>query len=209
MIPPTSIDGTDITGATIDGTDVQEITVDGDVVFSAAPAGFFEGFEDGNLNEYSGDISSFTVQSNTVFAGNFALENVSSFDEIYRQDAMSPGDKAEYYTRTKINEVSQFFFGYDGSQGYMASVNPSDGDMAMFRREISGFTQIGGILANNPNNTFFKCIVEYNSPNLEFRTEDLSGNTIGSFSVSDSTHTNTGFGFRGTDNVIYDSITIS
>jgi len=35
MIPPTSIDGTDITGATIDGTDVTEITVDGDVVFSA------------------------------------------------------------------------------------------------------------------------------------------------------------------------------
>ena len=34
---PTSIDGTDITGATIDGTDVQEITVDGDTVFSAAP----------------------------------------------------------------------------------------------------------------------------------------------------------------------------
>jgi hypothetical protein len=33
---PTSIDGTDITGATIDGTDVQEITVDGDTVFSAA-----------------------------------------------------------------------------------------------------------------------------------------------------------------------------
>jgi hypothetical protein len=33
--PPTSIDGTDITGATIDGTAVQEITVDGQVVFSA------------------------------------------------------------------------------------------------------------------------------------------------------------------------------
>jgi len=37
MIPPTSIDGTDITGATIDGTDVQEITVDGQTVFTAAP----------------------------------------------------------------------------------------------------------------------------------------------------------------------------
>jgi len=34
---PTSIDGTDITGATIDGTDVTEITVDGDTVFTAAP----------------------------------------------------------------------------------------------------------------------------------------------------------------------------
>jgi len=35
MMPPTSIDGTDINGATIDGTDVTEITVDGDVVFSS------------------------------------------------------------------------------------------------------------------------------------------------------------------------------
>jgi len=35
---PTSIDGTDITGATIDGTDVTEITVDGDTVFSAGPS---------------------------------------------------------------------------------------------------------------------------------------------------------------------------
>jgi len=34
---PTSIDGTDITGATIDGTDVTEITVDGQTVFSAGP----------------------------------------------------------------------------------------------------------------------------------------------------------------------------
>jgi len=37
MMPPTSIDGTDITGATIDGTEVQEITVDGDTVFTAVP----------------------------------------------------------------------------------------------------------------------------------------------------------------------------
>jgi len=31
--PPTSIDGTDITGATIDGQEVQEITIDGQTVF--------------------------------------------------------------------------------------------------------------------------------------------------------------------------------
>jgi hypothetical protein len=37
MIPPTSIDGTDITGATIDGQDVEEITVDGQTVFSSGP----------------------------------------------------------------------------------------------------------------------------------------------------------------------------
>jgi len=42
MIPPTSIDGTDITGATIDGQDVEEITVDGQTVFTAGPAGAFD-----------------------------------------------------------------------------------------------------------------------------------------------------------------------
>jgi len=35
--PPTSIDGTDITGATIDGQEVQEITVDGQTVFKTGP----------------------------------------------------------------------------------------------------------------------------------------------------------------------------
>jgi hypothetical protein len=35
--PPTSIDGTDITGATIDGQEVKQITVDGDTVFTAFP----------------------------------------------------------------------------------------------------------------------------------------------------------------------------
>jgi len=39
--PPTSIDGTDITGATIDGQDVQEITVDGQTVFLANDVPFF------------------------------------------------------------------------------------------------------------------------------------------------------------------------
>jgi len=38
MTPPTSIDGTDITGATIDGQDVQEITIDGQTVFASIPA---------------------------------------------------------------------------------------------------------------------------------------------------------------------------
>jgi len=33
--PPTSIDGTEITGATIDGQEVQEITIDGQTVFEA------------------------------------------------------------------------------------------------------------------------------------------------------------------------------
>jgi len=48
---PTSIDGTDITGATIDGQDVQEITVDGQTVFSATFTNYIEDdFDDNSLS---------------------------------------------------------------------------------------------------------------------------------------------------------------
>jgi len=48
---PTSIDGTDITGATIDGTDVTEITVDGDTVFSSGLDNYiFDNFDDNSLS---------------------------------------------------------------------------------------------------------------------------------------------------------------
>jgi len=75
---PTSIDGTDITGATIDGTDVQEITVDGDVVFSAAPDIVAKGNLvywlpfDGNINDVTagdssyGDTTDYTGVANNV-----------------------------------------------------------------------------------------------------------------------------------------------
>jgi len=74
MIPPTSIDGTDITGATIDGTDVTEITVDGQTVFSAVQGADIDGFETGNINNYTGDTSDFTVQSTEVFEGSNSLQ---------------------------------------------------------------------------------------------------------------------------------------
>ena len=199
---PTSIDGTDITGATIDGTDVQEITVDGQTVFTAE---FFEGFEDGNINEYQGNTNAFTVQSNTVFEGNFALENVIEYNTIYRQDAMSPGDKAEVFVRAG---VPQFWFGYDGSVGYLASANTFQNDITIFRYENNNLTPIGTGPATLPSNQFIKFIIEYFSPNINFRVEDLSGNTLGSTSVTDSTHTETGFGFRG-QLAFYDSLTIS
>jgi len=69
---PTSIDGTDITGATIDGTDVQEITVDGDVVFSAVQGlnnYIFDDFNDNDLTRpRTGQQDySYTAQDGTVY----------------------------------------------------------------------------------------------------------------------------------------------
>jgi len=82
MIPPTSIDGTDITGATIDGTDVTEITVDGDVVFSATPPGPQQIFKpvSGDENAFSGAGTATFVNKSLTGGGGNALkfDNVDS-----------------------------------------------------------------------------------------------------------------------------------
>jgi len=76
--PPTSIDGTDITGATIDGQEVQEITVDGQTVFTAGPApGNFQ-YDSQDLNLANNDA----VNTWPETSGNDTLSNgtATTFD---------------------------------------------------------------------------------------------------------------------------------
>jgi hypothetical protein len=80
MIPPTSIDGTDITGATIDGTDVTEITVDGQTVFTAVPPSGVARFE--FEQDFTDSWGSFNGTNNgATFTSNSAIGNSAlSFD---------------------------------------------------------------------------------------------------------------------------------
>jgi len=101
--PPTSIDGTEITGATIDGTEVTEITVDGDTVFTAGlpNSGLIQDYYDPrNLTKSTGDdVSSWPSTegaTNTLSTGTSAsyIENdinnnpVINFDT---EDALTTG----------------------------------------------------------------------------------------------------------------------
>jgi len=206
MMPPTSIDGTDITGATIDGTDVTEITVDGQTVFSAE---FFEGFEDGNLNEYQGNVSDFTVQSGLVFEGSNALEYTGGgFTQIHRTDAMAPGDTANLYCHGFGTTL--FLFGYDGTDGYRTGLDSGQNKIFLRRIDNNSTTVLTkDSSVSIPSNSWFEAEVVYDPPNLSVEVRDLSGNTLGSLSATDGTHSNTGFGFIGESNSFWDSITIS
>jgi hypothetical protein len=123
MIPPTSIDGTDITGATIDGTDVQEITVDGDVVFSAGPGtpasvveqydaqSAFGPSDDNNLvTSWTGEKQSITASGNgaTVRSnginGYRSLEFDGTDDFFAVSDAIWP-DTEQPYTIIAVVEL--------------------------------------------------------------------------------------------------------
>jgi hypothetical protein len=96
MIPPTSIDGTDITGATIDGTDVTEITVDGDVVFSAGAVSgtYYYSIPDQN----TGEVEYFSL------ATPFDLPNKGSPD---------------FTLQSSLNEVNNMSISNDGTTFYV------------------------------------------------------------------------------------------
>ena len=97
MIPPTSIDGSDITGATIDDTDVQEITVDGDVVFSAGL----------NLNDF---VAPGNLVSYYPFSGN--VNDETRTGGFLDNNNISVSDSTDYsYT---VNDII-----FDNSDGVL------------------------------------------------------------------------------------------
>jgi len=110
-MPPTSIDGTDITGATIDGTDVQEITVDGDTVFTAGPP------IPTNQLQYWFSASQETSADGTT------INTLPDFSGNNRDGSHTDGNKAVYNTSGgDMNNAA--YYDFDGE--YTLSFTPSN-----------------------------------------------------------------------------------
>jgi len=109
---PTSIDGTDITGATIDGTDVQEITVDGQTVFSAGPPLPTTGL----VHRYDAtDTSSLTNTSGGPISN---LDDVGQWDDLvgsanYVDDSVGGSSTAPQFVTSGINGLPSIEFDAD------------------------------------------------------------------------------------------------
>jgi hypothetical protein len=119
MIPPTSIDGTDITGATIDGQDVEEITVDGQTVFTAEtlPVAY------SNLIAWYPFDSSFYGGSNPDDVT--ALFNSGQSGDSTAYDGTVNG--ATYQSSAGVTDInaggSSGAFDFDGSNDYIETSN--------------------------------------------------------------------------------------
>jgi len=97
--PPTSIDGTDITGATIDGQEVQEITVDGQTVFTAAPPPPDEG---DLLHHFAARLESGLSDNETTTT----ITDHQGGDDV-------TGDAVEFQTNFQNGQPTFFFDGSD------------------------------------------------------------------------------------------------
>ena len=200
MIPPTSIDGTDITGATIDGTDVQEITVDGDVVFSAGPPVVFtESWEGAYPGNWQGSTGQFNQVSTNPFDGSQHLQkNTTSNDHIYI-DISSTGISQSGGFQLKIyKNGNNTPFGEEGGP----AIYDSNGDGYLFRDNEgeanfrfadsfdigSSITTYSGSPLNLPKSGWYYTLLTVNGSNFTVEYFDSNDNSlVGPFNMSDST----------------------
>ena len=212
--PPTSIDGTDITGATIDGQDVQEITVDGQTVFSPGPKVIddFEAtlYEDQNqtLSDYYGvDTSSFSRSTSSAESGTFGVEASGAGVEIHSTSLpntpVTQGQTIQFFhNQGNANDNNAFYFGVqsvsrdpDSYQlriihgNNLIRINVLSGGS---KTEIASMTD-GGLSSNE----WFRFTIDWATDGkISVTMFDLSGNQLDSMSGSDTSYTSGGIGFK-------------
>jgi hypothetical protein len=157
--PPTSIDGTDITGATIDGTEVSEITIDGQTVFTVGPppipASVTHRYQ---FNEGSGGTAFDSEGSND---GN--ISNATFTTDSKEGSHALAFNQGNFVT---INDVDLI----DGDFGISAFIKTTD-------------TSKGSILAENDSGVQSEYRLRYNNGDLELVT--LDGNFLVTASLND------------------------
>jgi hypothetical protein len=190
-----SIDGTDISGATIDGQAVQEITVDGDVVWTANQV--IDGFEDGDISEYSGYTSGSTAQIGTVKNGSYALEiNDSGSKSVLHSTSglnyyPSQGDAWRYWVQAGSGG-NHCHMGF----GYQSSGNSYDVDTMVGSGKIV-LNVDGNSLASSSVSlsrvNWYEVKIDWGSDGeISADLYDSSGSYLTGISATDTTYTSGG-----------------
>jgi len=168
MIPPTSIDGTDITGATIDGQDVQEITVDGDTVFSATVDPFTTLDLRYKMDEGSGSSISDSIGSQDGFIANASWVSDSNYTGGFAIDINQDGGWMSNSGNVACNEPNMTvmlwwnFNGNDNRENWAIAMTSLDNDWTQSN-------SVGGWRINGDTRNF--------PAGYQFITEGASGNT--------------------------------
>jgi len=215
--PPTSIDGTDITGATIDGQEVQEITVDGDTVFTAGPEipdSEVDYFERSSLVHYSGQTGSYNTTTDESTQGNRSLTSTNTFGDIIIFSELGDGlpnypkrgDKILYDFKNRDgNERALFsFFREDTSRfgnGYIIVGNSIANEIVI--KEDGGQSET--IFSGSFDGVFNRVLIETDNNSINATVYGGSPNTapeideaneLGSATLNSSQYNGRGVGFE-------------
>jgi len=174
--PPTSIDGTDITGATIDGQEVQEITVDGQTVFTAEKLPV----------AYSNLVAWYPFDSSFYGGGN--ADDVTALLKPAQSGDSTPYNAtvngASFQSSAGVTDVNagpnSGAFSFDGSNDDLTlptmSFGAGNSDMTMMAWENFTGSGSAGIFGTNEQANIF--ITRENTSDVRFFVQDTNKNNF-------------------------------
>jgi len=207
--PPTSIDGTDITGATIDGQEVQEITIDGQSVFLAEQ--IVDNFEPELYEDqgatlstyYDGPVGTFNRQTSNVGEGTTALKANTSDDLIFSTSGLpnfpSRGDTFRYLFRSDgFNPLVSFCVQDPFGSFDRYEVGARAGGEVFFFKFLNGnFSVLFRTDFNGTSGVFHEAVIDIGSGGaIQVTITNPSGTVLHNFTVNDSDLDTGGIGFR-------------
>jgi len=162
---------------------------------------FFDSFEDGDISEYNGDTSSFSVVQNNPFEGSFALEgpNVDNDDflailhdtESYGPDSSEP---LSLYVRpnnpgTYVQGLvwgEQNGTGGGNISGYSASINGA-GFFDLYKWTNGTNSRVAFQDVGSSADNYYRLVLTTwdQSGNIEVEARDVNGNTLATLSTTD------------------------
>jgi len=163
-MPPTSIDGTDITGATIDGTDVTEITVDGQTVFSGIPASVVLQYFATTYSQGDGTWEDDAGDANMSLSGDFQEATLSDGAESIDSDGSDDHGLVTMPSSLESSGLTAFSVEF--------ALEFSDTTQASLFGQINNGSQLCLVNANQEAGASF------DAGNVRFLLQDVDGDRI-------------------------------
>lgn len=180
-------------------------------------SGLIDGFEDGDLNEYTGDVSYFAATTAApVSDGSFSLKSTGSDDNTRRNIVSTSGlgtypsagdtfqvkvQSTEISTANKARNCGFLFFAQDTSNGYYIQLDGANDVLKLFEKDGGNFVELANTSANWSQNTWyvFEVATTAGGGSIDVTvTEAGSGASVASLSGSSSLYTTGGIGFGST-----------
>lgn len=186
---------------------------------TALPDSVVDDFEDDNINEYSGDTGSATVQSSVVQEGSQALEStppdsshwISSTSGL--DSYLSRGDRCRCHIRYAQADGGEVVVGFhrqteggtgnsnSNEGGYYLWLRPASNDLILRKVNGSSNIDLAAITVSTSTDTWYDLELEpLSDGTINFGLYETDGTEINSGSVSDSDHSGGGIALGANNN---------
>jgi hypothetical protein len=172
----------------------------------ARAASVVDDFEDGDMGEYSGEVSKYTVQSSTTLEGNYSLEATDVYGKIANSSSKGETTRGnEYVARVLASSGSGGYPGlivgaqnlnYPGSDCYMTILQPAKDNLLLLRRDSGSNTTLDSVSVSLSEGTEYRLALRYGTDRIQVSVQDSNGNKLaGTDPIEDTIHSGGYFGF--------------